>query len=368
MAEIDNKIPNAGERLDETRGSVNVVGGKGKVHDEALRQRFEQFIEDHPHLSTAVLQRSDHIGVSKTALDAVIKGEYFLKGGPNGTPINPKNSKVEPKIREYLDRVQNVGRNVGYDAGFVQTVLSSQIEYALTTAITENIIVVAYGSPGDGKSFSLQQYILDKLTTPPITILCSRNITPGYFVKRLATELGLKNIGGIPETEDRIAEALIKRKRNIFIDQANYLNERSLGTVCHIWERARIGIALVGTQQLHDLFAALTDKEDIKAQLASRVALHVPLKGLSLNEVIPIVNQAIGADATSEVTAAVYNAIAATSLDTNLKKVSSASFRNLSFLLPRLKGLIDANRSDIDRGVIKAENLVPMATKQLLIG
>jgi len=356
----------AASRLDETRGSVNIVGGSGSSHDEALRLRFERFMSEHPHLTTSVLDKEHSIGVSKTALDLLLKGEYFLRGGPGGAAVNPKASRIESKVREYLDRMENTNAD-GSGIGFVRTVLASQLEYACSTAIEENIIVVAYGSPGHGKSVSLQQYVLDRMTTPPIRILCSRNITPGYFVRRLASELRLKNLGCIPETEDRIAESLIKNKRVIFVDQANYLDERGLGTICHIWERARVGIVLAGTHQLYELFSMLTDREDIKAQLSSRVAMFVPLKGLSLEEVKPVVQKTLGRRATAAVVAAVFNAISSNQRSTT-GTYQVANFRNLSFLLPRLKALFDKNAEAIAAGDLKAEDLVASAMTRLMLG
>jgi DNA transposition AAA+ family ATPase len=351
--------PNIFPDLNDDRGSVKIVGGKKGVHDERLRQRFAKFMADHPHLTTTVLQRSDHIGLSRTMLDEYLEGKYFLK-------VNPKKSKLEPTLRAYLDRAEGIGQK-GFDTGFVKTVLTSQLEFACNTAIDEDIIVVAYGSPGHGKSVALQQYVLDKLTTPPIRILCSRNITPGYFVRRLAKELRLTNLRSIPDAEDQIAESLIKNKRVLFIDQANYLDERGLGTICHIWERARIGVVLAGTYALYTLFATLTDKEDIKAQLSSRVGLFVPLQGLSLGEVKAIVQEALGEHATLEMTAAIFNSIAVTHR-TESGSYQVASFRNLGFLLPRLKASIKKNEDEIADGTVDPVALVGTAKSRLMVG
>lgn len=351
---------------EENRGTVNVVGGSGHVHDERLRQRLEAFIEAHPHLTTSVLERRDHIGVSRTALDAYLKAKYFTSGGPGGKPVNPKNSQVEPRIRRYLDREEGMGA-ASTDVGFVRTVLTNQFEFACDTAIEENIIVVAYGSPGHGKSVALQQYVLNKLTTPPIRILCSRNITPGYFVKRLARELGIKKQACIPELEDLIADQLLKRKRVIFVDQANYLDDRGIGTITHLWDRAKVGIVLAGTYKLYELFTTLSDSEDIRSQLSSRVALFVPLMGLSIGEVKSIAERSLGEAATADVVAEIWNAIARNKYADG-KPTQAASFRNLSFLLPRLKSLLARNADELAAGTATPAEMVRAAAGKLMLG
>ena len=62
-------------------------------------------------------------------------------------------------------------------------------------------------------------------------------------------------IEGRPQLEDRIIEKLRRYPRPLFVDQANYLKEKALGSVCYIWEVARIPIVLAGTNALHTIFA-----------------------------------------------------------------------------------------------------------------
>ena len=350
---------------DASRGSLKIVGGSGNVGDEALRQRLIAYLAQHPHLTTKIIERKDHSGVSRTALDLYIKGSYFLAGGPNGSPVNPKNSKIEDKIRDYLNRVEGTETN-GYSDSFTPTVLSSQLEYACNTAIQENILVLAYGSPGHGKSRSIRQYMNDRTTTRPISILCSKNITLGYFVRRLARELGIPERGSIPDLEDQIADKLIKNKRVIFVDQANYLNENALGTICHIWERAHVGIVLIGTYNLYTLFSQLRDQEDIRGQLASRVALMVPLMGLSLQEAKIVIEKTLGGYATEDVVAEIFKAVSRTVI-VDGEKARVGNFRNLSFLLPRLMRLIDRRTDELDAGDVTVLDLVITASNRLMI-
>jgi len=106
----------------------------------------------------------------------------------------------------------------------------------------------------------------------PLAVLCSRNITARYFVQQLARGLNLDDRAATPELEDMVAQKLLRYPRAIFADQANYLNERGLGSVCHLWERARVPVCLAGTKDLYDLFTTSRMTEDVRAQLSSRVA------------------------------------------------------------------------------------------------
>jgi hypothetical protein len=47
-------------------------------------------------------------------------------------------------------------------------------------------------------------------------------------------------------TEEEIVGKLIRAPKPIFVDQANYLDENSLGTLCFIWERQRLPMVLSG--------------------------------------------------------------------------------------------------------------------------
>jgi hypothetical protein len=88
--------------------ALKIVGGTKNVGDEELRQWLEDYVKDHPHLNTKILSRTDHIGFSRTGLDAYIKGTYFLSVAQGGAGVNPAESNLEKKIRAYREKVGEV--------------------------------------------------------------------------------------------------------------------------------------------------------------------------------------------------------------------------------------------------------------------
>src|SRR5437868_1550899 len=127
-----------------------IINNEPQQVDEELRQWLEDYLSAHPQHPTALLSRSQFIGVSRSALDAYVRGRYF---------------------------VQQLARGLNLDA-------------------------------------------------QPVTA----------------------------ELEDMIAQKLMRYPRVICIDQANYLNERCLGTLCHLWEKAHLPVCLIGTRDLYELF------------------------------------------------------------------------------------------------------------------
>lgn len=338
-----------------SEAKLKIVGGASDVGDEELRQWLEKFIEEHPKLPTKILGRSDHIGMSKTALDAYIKGTYFLAESLGGSGTNPANSKLEPKIRAYREKVEGSIRH-GYTNAFLETRLWQQFQYTCKTAIDEKAICVGYGRPGIGKSRSVQHYKTEKMTTMPIEILCSANITTRYFVQKLAQEVGLDDSVPTARLEDMIADKLKKNApRLIFVDQANYLNEKGLGTICHLWERARVPIVLLGTKELFNLFMTSTLTEDVRAQLTSRIAWHCAFMELSLEEVKTIVVRMLGPKASSEVVKQIY-------------ETTSGVHRHLDMMLPRLSQLVGKNETALEAGEVSMHGLVERAGLRLMVG
>lgn len=338
-----------------TEAKLKIVGGTKNLGDEELRQWFDDYLKSHQHLTAAILSRSDHIGYQRTALDAYRNGLYFVPKDDGGWGVDPKKSQIEQKIRAYREKVEGTSRH-GYSNSFIETRSWMQFQHACKTAIEENVIVVVYAKPGVGKSRLLQEYSTQKMTTMPIQILCSANITTRYFVMKIARELGLDDRPPTAQLEDRIAEKLKRGvPRPLFVDQANYLNEKALGTICYLWEKARIPTILIGTKDLFELFNTSRLTEDVRAQLSSRVAMHYPLMELSIDEVKTIVTRMLGPQATNEVISQIYN-------------TTGGIHRHVDMMLPRLSEIIKKNEIRLDSGEVSMTSLIEKASRRLMVG
>ncbi|MDQ3753618.1 MAG: ATP-binding protein [Acidobacteriota bacterium] len=245
--------------------------------NEELRGWLEGYIKRYPHHTTEILSRSQYIGISRRALDAYLAGTYFLPKKDGGEGQDPQTSTIENSIRVYRERVEGTIR-YGYANTFKRTRVWEQVGQACDVAINENVIVVVYGRPGIGKSHCLTEYALPKMRTAPITVLCSRNITPRFFIQKLAKELRIERQWTIPDLEEAVAEQLTRYPRPLFIDQANFLHERSLGTVCHLWELARIMAQAVHKREEKMVFSMASIKqrafnEHLLSLIISKLAL-----------------------------------------------------------------------------------------------
>ena len=325
-------------------GKIQLAGDRA-AWDEELRLWLENHIKENPHLTPLVLAREPYIGAgSRTIIDSYLKCTYFDRGDGKGV----KKSKIEGLVRAYRERIEGTSRH-GITNTFIKTNAWVQFQHACETAINENAIVVAYGNPGAGKSRCMTEFAVKKMTTMPIQILCSANITVRYFVQKIAAALSLDDRPPIAKLEDHIAFKLKSHPRPLFIDQANYLNEKSLGTVCYVWEIARIPIVLAGTKDLYDLFTTSRLTQDVRAQLSSRVAMHYPLAELSKEQVKAICERVLGKAATSEVVAKIF-------------QVTNGNHRALEFIFPRIADLAKLNAKDVTM-----EKIVDAAGARLMV-
>jgi len=331
-------------------GKIQIAGG-GPAWDEELRLWLEGHINRYPHLTTAVLESSTHVGMSRTALDSYLKCTYFDKGDGKGV----KKSGLEPAIREYRERVEGPARD-GVRNSFVKTPAWVQFQHAVQTAINDRAIVIAYSEPGVGKSRCMREYSYEKMTTLPIQVLCSANITTRHFVQKIAQAIGLDDRPPTARLEDNIAAKLKSHPRPLFVDQANYLNEKGLGSVCYLWEVARIPIVLIGTKDLFDLFNSSRMTQDVRAQLSSRVAMQYPLASMGLDQVKAICERTLGDAATPQVVAKIF-------------QVTKGNHRALEFIFPRIADLakVKDNAAGLRSGEVSMEKIIDAAGARLMV-
>jgi len=333
-------------------GRLNIAGEK-PLWDEELRSWLEKYIAEHPHHTTVILSRSHYIGVSRVVLDKYLEGTYFLPKRSGGEGHKSEASRVEPLIRRFRESIEGPVRH-GYTRTFVQTRAWVRVQNACETAIREKAIVVIYGKPGVGKSRCLLEFARGSMLTAPVFILCSRNVTFSYFAQRLARGLGLSERAITPKLEEDVAAKLGRYPRPLFIDQANYLSEKALGTVCHIWESAQVPVVLAGTKSLYDTFMSSHLVEDVRAQLSSRIALYYELPELSVAEAKTIIQRGLGSIATDEVVAQICTA-------------TGRIHRHIDMIIPRIRDLMALNEEQIARREVAIEDIISTACSRLML-
>ena len=150
-----------------------------------------------------------------------------------------------------------------------------------------------------------------------------------------------------------ISAKLNKNPRPLIVDQANYLNEKALGSICYIWEEAKIPVILIGTKDLYDLFTQSTMTEDVRRQLSSRLAWICELKPLEIEEVKTIVVRALGSLATTAVITQIYN-------------LTLGNHRHLEMIIPRILAATNKNADVLDDQAVS--ELIKQAGSRIMVG
>jgi hypothetical protein len=151
---------------------------------------------------------------------------------------------------------------------------------------------------------------------------------------------------------------VVARNKNkqsaLFIDQANYLSEKALGTICYVWEVACVPVVLAGTKSFYELFTSSRLTEDVRSQLSSRIEMHYPLSGLSLGEAKALIQRELGKYGNDdEDIAQIYN-------------IAGGLMRQTSTLIKNLLELIALNREELESGKVALKELIAKAGSKLL--
>ncbi|HKV41780.1 MAG TPA: hypothetical protein VJX67_21430, partial [Blastocatellia bacterium] len=147
----------------------------------------------------------------------------------------------------------------------------------------------------------------------------------------IAQQLKVDDRPSVPDIEDLIVAKLKQLPRPLFIDQANYLSDKMLGTCCKIWNETKVPVVLLGTKDLYDLFTSTRLTEDTRTQISTRISMYYQLQGLTLEELKTIVTDRLPPEAaTDEVIA-------------ELQKLSFTVHRTLDNLLGNMLRIAKAN-------------------------
>lgn len=204
------------------------------------------------------------LGISPAALSQWMAGKY--KGN---------DAKIEDAVKGFIERQNEKTKTPKKKAPFVMTTVSKKIFELARVCHLEGEIGVVYGEAGIGKTMTAKEYTARNSDV----ILIEADL--GYTAKVLFTELhkrlGMSGRGLIHEMFDMVVDKLKGSGRLIVVDEAEHLPYRALELLRRVYDKAGIGIALVGMPRLiHNL----RGKRGEYAQLYSRVGLAGKLESL----------------------------------------------------------------------------------------
>jgi DNA transposition AAA+ family ATPase len=132
----------------------------------------------------------------------------------------------------------------------------------------------------------------------------------------------------------------------IIVDEANHLDIEAMELLRYVYDRGRLGVVLIGTLRLYEIFTNGSRPASELEQLWSRVGICELLPGLTEYEARQIIQQALGR-------------IPETTTKQILRQTGN-SIRRLAKLLEQLKALKEINEG------LGYEELIPVVANGLV--
>jgi len=259
--------------------------------------------------------------ISKTTLHLWMNGKY-----------SGNTDKVEDAVERFIE-IEKL-REGKVKLPFIVTSIVEDVFDIAKTCHVENEIGVCYGNAGLGKTFAVKRYALEN----PDVILVEADLgyTPKVLFSEIHKKLGFDGFGTIHKMFLDIIDRLKDSGRLIIIDEAEHLPYKSLELLRRIYDKAEVGILLVGMKRLLD---NLKGEKQQYAQLYSRVGIKFQLNPLTTTDQKAIISCAV------DNYEGVYDA---------LSTHCAGNTRVLSKILARSLRIASINRAELSEEVVQA--------------
>jgi len=261
------------------------------------------------------------VGVSP----AVISG--WLKDSYSGDA-----ARIDELVSVFLEKEKEKSAIGDKKLAFVQTSGAKRIFEALRMCHIEGELGVVYGDAGCGKTRAVKEY--SKRYKDALLIEADLGFSAKILFKELHQRLGFDGKGNIHDMFEDCCQKLNDTGRLLIIDEAEHLPYRALELLRRLFDKAGIGVALVGMPRL---VFNLRGRRGEFAQLYSRVGIACSVSGLKETDVEKLVHTALpGSNGIWE----------------NFYKASKQNARHLSQLIYRSKRIAEINNCKISAQVI----------------
>ena len=240
--------------------------------------------------------------------------------------------KINKAVEQYMER--ELLREENVNIPFVETSVAQDIFEIANTCHVESEIGVCCGCAGVGKTYAVKMYALEH--SDVILIETDFGYTPKVLFSEIHKTLGFEGTGALHNMVIDIVDKLKNSGRLIIVDEAENLPYRALELLRRIYEKARVGILLVGMPKL---LKNLQGDKGQYTQLYSRVGVLAELQPIADNDIVAI---------TSKVTP---NSV---SIYPKLSAFCGGNTRVLTKLLVRASRIAKLNNTTIDEDVLNA--------------
>jgi len=214
-------------------------------------------------------------GISSATLSGWIKGTY-----PGDT------DSITEKVEDYL-RVEISRQALVNGKAPVKTRCFVTATKFLEMVQTHRVMGVFTGDAGVGKTTVLKSFV--GYHSSVIFIEADHGYTASVLFRELCSSLNLDPRGTLHDLLNRVVNKLEDSGRMIIIDEAEHLPYRALELIRRVYDKAGVGIALVGMSRLE---RNIKGDPTHYAQLNSRVSLPCRAQNLSDADVKLIMDSA----------------------------------------------------------------------------
>lgn len=291
-----------------------------------IEQQFKDFLAKKQYTLSYVAGAT---GLSITTLHLWMNNKY--KGNVD---------KIRKSVEQFIERENLREENVNIP--FVETSVAQDVFEIAKTCHIENEIGVCCGYAGLGKTYAVKMYCLEHKDV--ILIEADFGYTPKVLFSKIHKEIGFDGSGSLHNMLNDIVDKLKNSGRLIIVDEAEHLPYRALELLRRIYDKAQVGILLVGMPKL---LKNLNGDKGQYTQLYSRIGVLAELKPLVDNDIL---------DITSKVTPD------SVTIYPKLSTFCEGNTRVLTKLLVRASRIAHLNETTIDNDVLN------LALGQLIAG
>lgn len=246
--------------------------GDRKMSD--LRQELKDLMEARG-LSLSGVSRA--LGISSAAMSQWLSNTYAGNV-----------SKINDAVKSFLQRQNERLKAPKKVFEFVMTSVAQRVFEICRLCHLDVEIGVVYGEAGIGKTEAIKEYT--KRNSDVILIESDLGITAKTLFFELHKKVGMDGRGGLHYLFEDVVARLKDSGRLIIADEAEHLPYRALELLRRVYDKASIGILLVGMPRL---IANLRGKKGEFAQLYSRVGVASRLESLDIEDTEKIVSSVL---------------------------------------------------------------------------